>query len=67
MKDAGIFFGSEILALKLFSWVYERRRDFLGSRKKTRGIFWGCAKRTKGFLGYAKKVMIFLGKQILKL
>ena len=41
------FFGSEILAKVIF-WVYERRCDFFGSRKKT-GIFLGCEKGTKGF------------------
>ena len=42
-------FGSEILAQSDFLGVYERRRDFFGSRKKNRGIFLGCDKRTKGF------------------
>ena len=52
---------------KVIFWVYEIRRDFFGSRKKNRGIFLGCEKRTKGFFWYAKKVVIFLGRQILKL
>ena len=47
------FFGSEILAKSV--WVYERHRDFSGLRKKHRGSFLGCEKRTKGFFGYAKK------------
>ena len=47
----------------------ERRCDFFGSQKKTEGFFWGCEKRTKGFGGggMLKKVVIFLGGQILKL
>ena len=36
------------------------------SQKKTEQCFLGCEKRTKGFFGYAKKVVIFLGRQILK-
>ena len=37
---------------KMIFWVYERRRDFFGSRKKTlKGFLGGCEKRTKGFLG----------------
>ena len=62
------FFGSEILAKKIFFWVYERHWDFLRSRKKkTARDFWGCEKKTKGFWGYARKVVIFWGRQILKL
>ena len=39
---------------------------FLGS-KKTRGIFLGACKKKKlrDFFGCAKKVVIFLGRQIL--
>ena len=53
---------------KVMFWVYERRRDFLGSRKKQRD-FWGLRKKgLRDFLGYAKKnVLIFIGRQILKL
>ena len=41
-------------------------RIFLG-REKNRGIFWVAKKGLRDFLGYAKKVVIFLGRQILKL
>ena len=50
---------------KVIFWVYERRRDFFGSRKKTEGFLWVAKKRTKGlFWGMQKKVVIFLGRQI---
>ena len=40
---------------------------FLG-REEKQGDFLGCEKRTKGFfLGMLKNVVIFLGRQILKL
>ena len=53
--------------LKVIFWVYERRRNFLG-REENKGIFGGCEKRTKGFFfGMLKKVVIFIGRQILKL
>ena len=53
---------------KWFFWVYARCWEFFGLQKKTRRIFWGCKTRTKGFLGgMLKKVVIFLGRQILKL
>ena len=50
-------------------WVScdERRRDFFGSRKKTDGFFWVAKNGLKDFLGMLKKVVIFLGRQILKL
>ena len=51
-------------------WVYERRRDFFGSRKtktKTRGILWVAKNGLRDFFVYAKKVVIFLERQILKL
>ena len=39
---------------KVIFWVYERRRDFLGSRKKR--DFWGLRKKgLRDFLGYARK------------
>ena len=60
------FLGSEILS----------QCDFFGSMKDA-GIFLGCKKnrnffglqkkRLRDFLGYAKKVVIYLGRQILKL
>ena len=41
---------------------------FFGREKKNRGVFLGCEKGTKGFfLGMLRKVVIFLGRQILKL
>ena len=33
---------------------------FLGHEKKNRGMFLGCAKRTKEFFGYAKKKVVIL-------
>ena len=49
------FFWSEILAKSDFFGVYERCRNFYGSRKKNRD-FLGCEKRTKGcFLGMLKE------------
>ena len=58
-------------------WVYERRRDFFGSRKKHRdflGLYFSSAQINNcnfllvwDFFGYAKKVGAFLGRQILKL
>ena len=40
---------------------------FLGREKKTEGYFWVAEKGLRDFYGYAKKVVIFLGRQILKL
>ena len=43
---------------------------FWGHEKKNRGIFWGVVKqglRDLGGGGIPKKVVIFLGRQILKL
>ena len=37
-------------------------RIFLG-REKNRGNFWRCKKGLREFWGYAKKVVIFLGRQ----
>ena len=52
---------------KWFFWVYKRCRDFFGSQKN-KWIFWGVVKKgLRDFLGYAKKVVIFLGRQSLKL
>ena len=63
-----MFFGSEILAKSFFFRVYERHRDFFGSRKTKNRDFLGCEKRAKGiFLRMLKKVAIFLDRQILKL
>ena len=60
------FFGSEILAKSDFLGSTKDAGIFLGHEKKTE-IFLGCEKRSKGFFWYAKKVVIFLGRQILKL
>ena len=61
------FFGSEILARSDLFGSMKDAGIFLGCKKK-RGIFLGCKKRTKGFFGgMLKKVVIFLGRQILKL
>ena len=50
------FLGSEILA----------KSDFFGSTKDA-GIFLGREKKPEGFFVCAKKVVIFLRRQILKL
>ena len=60
-------FGSEILAKSDFFWVYERRWDFLGLQKQTEGFSWVAKKELRDFFGYDKKVVIFFGRQILKL
>ena len=52
---------------KVIFWVYKRCREFFGLRKKTEGFFWVAKKELRDFFGYAKKVVIFLGRQILKL
>ena len=53
---------------KVIFWVYERRRDFFGSRKKQRDFLGLRKKGLTDFLGYAKNVLIFIGRQkILKL
>ena len=60
-------FRSEILAKGDFFGSMKDAGIFLG-RKKNGEIFLGCEKRTKGFFGgMLKKVVIFLGRQILKL
>ena len=61
------FFRSEILAKSKFFWVYERRQDFFGSQKKTEGLFGVAKKGLRDFLCMLKKVVIVLGRQILKL
>ena len=60
-----------ILGLKFWPkeifWDYERCRDFFESPKKTEGFF-GLQKKDYGiFGGMLKNVVIFLGRQILKL
>ena len=40
---------------KVIFGVYERRRDFFLGREKNKGIFWGCEKRTKAFVGACLK------------
>ena len=53
-----IFFGSMKDAGIFFGRKKKKQRDFLGVAKK------GLA---KGFFGYVNKLVIFLGRQILKL
>ena len=65
MKDTGIFLG--LWKIPGFFWVYERHRDFFGSQRKTEGFFWVAKKGLRDFFGYAKNVVNFLGRQILKL
>ena len=60
------FFRSEILAKNDF-FASMKDASFVWGCEKDRGIFLGCEKRTKGFSVCAKKVAIFLGRQILKL
>ena len=55
-----IFLGLKFWAKVIF-WVYERRRDFFGSRKKDRGIFGVAKKGLRDFLGYARKSSNFFG------
>ena len=43
-----------------FLWVYERCRGFLGCKKKTTRV---AIKELRDCFGYAKKVVIFLGRQ----
>ena len=58
---------SEILAKSDFFGSTKDAGIFLG-RKKINGFFGGYEKRTKGFfLGMLKKVVMFLGRQSLKL
>ena len=40
---------------------------FLGCEKKPEGFFWVVKKGLRDFFGYAKRIVIFLGRQILKL
>ena len=40
---------------------------FLGREKKTEGFFWVARKGLRGFWGVLKNVVIFFGRQILKL
>ena len=61
------FFGSEILAQSDFFGVYERRRHLFGSWKNNRGIFWVVKKGLRDFLDTLKNVVIFWGRQIMKL
>ena len=47
---------------KVILGVYERRRDFWGSRKKKpKGLFGVAKKGPRDFLGYAKKRSDFFG------
>ena len=55
-----IFLGLKFLPKVIFL-VYERRRDFFGSRKKTGGFFWVAKKELRDFFGYAQKGSDFFG------
>ena len=44
---------------KVVFWVYERRQDFLGHKKKIKRFFGVAKKGPRDFLGYAKKVVTF--------
>ena len=61
-----IYLGLTFLPKVIFS-VYERLRDLLGSQKKTEGFFLVAKKALRDFVGMMKKVVISLGRQILKL
>ena len=64
------FSGSEILARSDFFGSMKDAGIFLGRAKqkqKTRGIFWVAKNGLRDFFVYAKKVVIFLERQILKL
>ena len=59
-NDGGVggskwFFGVWNFGRKWFFGVYERCQDFLGSQKKTKGLFWVAKKGLREFFGYAKK------------
>ena len=56
-----IFLGLKFWSKVIFFWVYERRQDFLGSRKKTEGFFGVAKKGLRDFFGYAKKISDFFG------
>ena len=59
--------GSEILAKGDFFGSMKDAGIFLGHEKNT-GIFLGCKKELRDFFfGMLKEVVIFLGRQILKL
>ena len=58
------FLGLKILAKGDFFGSMKGHRDFFGSRRKTEGFFWVVKKGLRDLL---KKVVIFLGRQILKL
>ena len=62
------FFESEILVKSDFFGCMKDTWIFLGHEKKTEGFFWVLAKKgLRIFLSMQKKVVIFLGRQILKL
>ena len=61
-------FGSEILAKSDFFRSMKDAGIFFGSqKKKQRDFIWVTKKGPRDLFGYAKKVVIFLGRQILKL
>ena len=59
-------FGSVILAKSDFFGSMKYAKIFFGHEKKA-GYFWFAKEGLRDFWGYAKKVVIFLGRQILKL
>ena len=60
-----IFLGLQFWPKVIF-WIYERCQIFFWVAKKPEGSFWVLAKKgLRDFFGYAKKVVIFLGRQIL--
>ena len=61
------FFGSEILARGDFFGSMKDAAIFFGREKRTEGFSWVAKTKKEGFFGYARNVVIFLGRQILKL
>ena len=56
-----IFFGLKFWPKVIF-WVYERHRNFLGSRKRNSGIFGGLCK--KDFFGACSKIVILFWVEV---
>ena len=50
MMEGSGFFWPEILTKSYFFGSMKDAGIFLDHEKNNRGIFWGCKKRTKGFL-----------------
>ena len=62
-----IFFGLKFWPKLSFSGSMKDARIFLGHKKKTEGLFGVAKKGLRDFLCMLKKVVIVLGRQILKL